>query len=67
MTSSAGHFRTLESAELPVEKGRLLFVTAKSPALGRRGDITLFIPETPIGLTYQDVDLHRAGAWQLGD
>jgi len=48
MTNPREYFRTLESAHLPVEKGQLLFVTAKSPALKRRADLTLFIPETSL-------------------
>lgn len=41
------YFRTLESAEIPCQRGRLSMVTVKSPALRSRADITLFVPETP--------------------
>lgn len=51
-TESAGatsHFRTIGVSCPPCEQGGLRFVTVKSPALARRADITLFIPEQARG------------------
>jgi enterochelin esterase-like enzyme len=38
-------FRTFEQAELPSETKGLLQVTVKSAALGRRADVTAFVPD----------------------
>lgn len=45
MPVSPSNFRTFESADLPVDRGRLVFTTVKSIHLLGRGDTTLYIPE----------------------
>ncbi len=48
MSDSSSNFRTIEVANLPVEKGRLIFTTIKSRHLKGRGDTTLYVPESVI-------------------
>ena len=44
-------FRTLECSDPTLTTDGLTFVTAKSPALRRRADVTLFVPPAAQGLT----------------
>ena len=44
MTEPPSNFRTIEVADLPLEKGRLVFTTVKSQHLKGRGDTTLYVP-----------------------
>ncbi|MFD2257334.1 alpha/beta hydrolase [Luteolibacter algae] len=44
MTSGKSYFRTTETGEIPCEGGVLRMVTVKSPSLGGRGDLSLYIP-----------------------
>lgn len=44
-------FRTLESSDPSIALDGLRFVTVKSKALGRRADVTLFVPPAAHGIT----------------
>ena len=43
-------FRTIEGSDPAIAADGLTFVTVKSPALGRRADITLFVPPSARGV-----------------
>jgi len=43
-------FRTIERSDPAIDAGGLEFVTVKSRALGRRADVTLFVPPQVLGL-----------------
>jgi S-formylglutathione hydrolase FrmB len=45
MPEPKSSFRTIEVADLPSARGRLVFVTVKSRHLKGRGDVTLYIPD----------------------
>lgn len=46
-----GSFRTLETSDPSIAADGLRFVTVKSKALGRRADVTLFVPPAARGAT----------------
>lgn len=55
MTISPVRFRTIERADPAICAQGLEFVTVRSPALGRRADVTLFVPPAARGV--QDLPL----------
>lgn len=45
MSEGAAYFRTIEQGQMPWAQGILKLVTVKSPAMGRRADLSIFRPK----------------------